>query len=278
VRLLATVALAAVGLGATGVAAALSVSIGAAWLTGHRCTRASVTSHQPSPDERAAIRRLVGPTSLLLAGQIVINNADVLIVKAFRPTEAAAYAAVALIGRAVFFCSWSVVTTIFPVAARTGEESASDRRVTLVGAAIVAAAGLGMSAGAALFGEQVLDTVVGQGYGHAAPLLWRYALATTAFTVTNLLATVDLARGILRGPVLVVVGAIAQTAAVLFSTSSLDRVVDAQLTVMALLALAMIADQVRRAGQTAIRYPTPRTVRTRLVSPLRSIFLRRLAT
>jgi O-antigen/teichoic acid export membrane protein len=236
VRLVATVALAAVGFGATGVAAALSLSFVASWVVGRRLTGRRCSSTVPELTERADMIRDATPDVLLLTGQILINNGDVLIVKALNPTGAASYAAVALIGRAVFFCSWSVVTTIFPVVASHDGADPVDRRLIGTAITILTGMGLAMTVGAALVGDRLLETVIGPRYADAAPLLWRYALAATAFTVTNLLASVDLARGIRRGPVLVVGGALVQTAVLLNATSSLGRVVDSQVIVMVTLA------------------------------------------
>ncbi|MGL1553629.1 hypothetical protein ACSTHM_23635, partial [Vibrio parahaemolyticus] len=55
------------------------------------------------------VRAYVGMVSILLVGQIIANNSDILVSKAvFAPADAGVYAAVALVGRAVFFLAWSV--------------------------------------------------------------------------------------------------------------------------------------------------------------------------
>ncbi|MGA7592875.1 MAG: oligosaccharide flippase family protein, partial [Candidatus Sulfotelmatobacter sp.] len=58
---------------------------------------------------------------VFFAGQTVINNFDIVLVKHFfPPVEAGLYAAVALVGRLVNMCAWSVVNTMFPVSAGAG--------------------------------------------------------------------------------------------------------------------------------------------------------------
>src|ERR1700733_5306480 len=60
---------------------------------------------------------------VFFAGQTVINNFDIVLVKHFfPPVEAGLYAAVALVGRLVNMCAWSVVNTMFPVSAGAGRE------------------------------------------------------------------------------------------------------------------------------------------------------------
>src|SRR4030088_2226560 len=60
---------------------------------------------------------------IFFSGQTVINNFDIVLVKHFfPPAEAGFYAAVALVGRLVNMCAWSVVNTMFPVSASAGRE------------------------------------------------------------------------------------------------------------------------------------------------------------
>lgn len=55
---------------------------------------------------------------VFFVGQVVINNSDIVLVKHFfLPAEAGLYAAVALVGRVVNVCAWSVASSMFPVAA-----------------------------------------------------------------------------------------------------------------------------------------------------------------
>jgi len=58
--------------------------------------------------------------AVFFAGQVVINNCDIVVVKHFFPSELAGiYAAVAMVGRVVFAFSWAVVSSMFPIVAET---------------------------------------------------------------------------------------------------------------------------------------------------------------
>ena len=83
------------------------------------CDRNSRPRFQPSshlPDAfREALQAIV-----FFAGQVLINNCDIVLVKHFFPSTAAGlYAAVALVGRVMFAFSSAVVNTMFPLMAGT---------------------------------------------------------------------------------------------------------------------------------------------------------------
>jgi O-antigen/teichoic acid export membrane protein len=112
----------ALGWGVSGVIAAVAVSIVVAYAFSrpHRDFRINPQDHLPLT---AALGEGI-QASLFFAGQVIINNLDIILVKHFfPPTEAGVYAAIALVGRVVYMLSWSVVSSMFPFSAgvRTGE-------------------------------------------------------------------------------------------------------------------------------------------------------------
>ncbi len=59
-------------------------------------------------------------------GQVIISNIDILMVKHFfSPADAGLYAAIALVGRLLYFGAWSVVSAMFPVSAEREGQKAS---------------------------------------------------------------------------------------------------------------------------------------------------------
>jgi O-antigen/teichoic acid export membrane protein len=67
---------------------------------------------------------------LFFAGQVMINNLDIALVKHFfTATDAGVYAAVALVGRVVYMLSWSVVSAMFPFSAGISSEERDGRAV-----------------------------------------------------------------------------------------------------------------------------------------------------
>src|SRR5579862_7426941 len=75
---------------------------------------------------------------VFFSGQTVINNFDIVLVKHFfPPAEAGFYAAVALVGRLVNMCAWSVVNTMFPVSARSSNDDHESSPVLLTSLLLV---------------------------------------------------------------------------------------------------------------------------------------------
>lgn len=240
VRCAVGLVLVAAGFGVTGATIGLTASFVAVWLHVRLIERPG-----PSVALDAAVARDVKayafPVAVLLAGQIVVNNGDVLIAKRFLdPDTAGVYAAIALVGRAVFFLSWSVATTLFPAAARRSEKGESADGLLYSGMAVVAAMGACFVVGARLLGNPVLGRVLGPEYGDVAGPLSRYALATSLFAIANLVVSHRLSMGQLRPALVLLAGGAVQTALLFAARSSIESLVDAQILAMALLLIAVL--------------------------------------
>ncbi len=132
-RLGVAIALVLAGLGVSGATAGITASFVASWWLARRRVLAlsarsgTEVEHDTAVSRSVTARRATQATMLLLVGQIMINNGDVVLAKTLFDADAAGvYSVVALIGRAIFFLSWSVVTAAFPMAAKA---DAVERRV-----------------------------------------------------------------------------------------------------------------------------------------------------
>ncbi len=239
-RLGVAAGLVAAGFGVTGATAGLTASFLVTW--------AVVRYLQPldAADrlEAAAVsdlRRFVAPTAVFLVGQILINNGDVLVVKAAFPRDAAGvYSAVALMGRAVFFLSWSAVATLFPAVARREATGSNTDELLVGGLVVVGVACAGMVAASALFGNLFFRSILGPEYEAAASMLVSYATATSLFAVANLVVTHQLSLGRTIQSRLLVIGAVGQTVLVVLARSSLPAVVNVQVLAMTALAAVVL--------------------------------------
>lgn len=237
VRLTVSVVLVMAGFGVSGATFGLSASFVATWLAVRWAEGSRAPGTSPASELRSVIT-YTGPVAVLLLGQIIINNGDVLIVKRFfEPELAGAYAGVALIGRAVFFLSWSVVTTIFPASTQREEAGSNSAGLVAVGLGAVSAIGLVSIVAAIVAGESALGQVFGEEFVVVARYLSWYAFATSLFAIANLMASFDLSVGRTTGPRLLVVGAVVQTALLLIMSDELAGIVTAQVTSMAGLAV-----------------------------------------
>lgn len=239
-RLGVAAGLVAAGYGVSGATAGLSASFIVTWAV----VRVLQPSAPGGPLGAAAVhdlRRYMAPTAIFLVGQILINNGDVLVVKMAFPGEAAGvYSAVALMGRAVFFLSWSAVATLFPAVAHREATGSSTDSLLVGGLAVVGTACGVMVAGAALFGGVFFRSILGPEYAAAESMLVSYAIAASLFAVANLVVTHQLSLGRIMQSRLLVVGAVAQTTMVIAVRASMAAVVDAQVLAMSALAAVLL--------------------------------------
>lgn len=247
VRLTASLALVAGGWGVAGATGGLLLSIIAAWLGAGAVLPRRAAQTLLDAAERRAIVVYTGPVALALAGQIIVNNSDVLLVKHFFPAEAAGqYAALALIGRVVFFATWSVVAALFPIVAQRHSRGEPHLGLLVRGLALVAAVSALIVGGAALAPDLAVRLLFGPAYLPVAPLLWLYALATALYALANVLISYGLALGRGSGGILVLAAGLAQVVAISCFHNDLRQVVLAQVVVMTALLVALLGDYVRR--------------------------------
>ena len=241
VRVVLGIGLVAAGFGVIGATAALTASFIATWLAVKMALDWSGDNKVRAPISRGVLA-YAGPVGVLLLGQIIINNGDVLVSKqGLEPTEAGIYAAVALVGRAVFFLSWSVATTIFPAAAQREEAGEESNGLLYAGLAAVAVLGVCAVIGARLLGGTVLGRVFGEEYAGVSNQLALYALATAVFAMANLIVSHYLALGHLREALIMLVGGGVQTTLLLLADRTIDDLIQAQVIAMFILFAAIFA-------------------------------------
>jgi O-antigen/teichoic acid export membrane protein len=186
VRLGGSLVLITLGLGVQGVIAANAAAIAVAYLAAAPKLAAAVPHELHIPDAfREALQAIV-----FFAGQALINNCDIVLVKHFFPsTEAGLYAAVALVGRVIFAFSSSVVNTMFPLVAGTRVEERKGHRVLLTSLLLVLGIGSSLALGlrlapagiwTAFFGPQF--AILGK-YG-LPYLLALYAATTVVYSLS----------------------------------------------------------------------------------------------
>ena len=215
-RLGVAIALVLCGLGVSGATAGITASFIASWWLARRrelvlSTRSgNEVAHATAVSRSITARRATQATMLLLVGQIMINNGDVVLAKTLFDAETAGvYSVVALIGRAIFFLSWSVVTAAFPMAAAA--EAAERRSLRRRAVRTVAAMSTLMTLAVALLAPRLSPIVFGDAYSTAAGLFLPYAVATSLFAVANVMASLSTAQGDRQTAAVIVGGAVGQT-------------------------------------------------------------------
>src|ERR1700731_4439125 len=161
----------------------------------------------PSPGLRSLSRRGVSisfreglQAIVFFSGQTVINNIDIVLVKHFfPPAEAGFYAAVALVGRLVNMCAWSVVNTMFPVSAGAGSEEQDGRPVLITSLLLVfgilSVLVFGLWLVPSFLWKTLFGAQFGLGtYGALAPLLILYAITTGIYSLSSVIITYEMSR------------------------------------------------------------------------------------
>ena len=118
--------------------------------------------------------------------QIIINNSDVILAKHFfENKEAGLYASLALIGRVVYFATWTIVTLLFPMVIEKEKKGEPHVYLFWSSVAVVFLFGAFITLGCLFFDTFIVSILFGEAYLSTAPLLWKYAVATTLFSCAN---------------------------------------------------------------------------------------------
>ncbi len=254
VRVALSTVLVVAGFGAVGAVAGLTGSLLATWLLVRRhCALRPPAVGTPV----RGVGRYAGAVLVLLAAQALLTNADTFVAKAFLPgPDAARYAAVALVGRGVFFCAAAVATVVFPAVARRHAEGIDSER--LLRGALVAVLALGTAGSAAVYavGDAVIGGLLGSAYAGLGTPLALAAGAATCFALANLIATHHLSVGRVRESVLMLAGAVAQLTVLLAYHPSVQQIACCQLVGGVVLLTVLLASH-RHASVRAGRSRRP---------------------
>ncbi|MHA7056310.1 MATE family efflux transporter [Aquimarina sp. M1] len=174
--------------------------------------------------------------------QIIINNSDILMVKHyFTEYDAGLYASLALIGRVVYFVTWMFVMLLLPAVIEKKKlgEATAPILVKYVGYVVILASVVVL--GCYLFPELAIHILFGDAYLSMAPLLWKYAIATALFAVSNIFAYYFLSLDQYLPVVISGLLGISQIVLIIFFHDSLLEVVKVQIVAMAILLMVQLA-------------------------------------
>jgi O-antigen/teichoic acid export membrane protein len=211
VKLITAVVLVKLGYGVMGAVIAIAASVVVAYsypwvgggldVEGEPGTPASITEGMQS--------------IVFFVGQVIINNIDILMVKHFfASSDAGLYAAVALVGRVLYFASWSVVSAMFPISASAKPQD-QNSSVLIIPLLIVVGIAFFFTVFLGLFPDFVLRMLFGQGFHGKGieAMLSLYASTTGAYALAVVLTAYEISRRIanvawlqLAFSVLVVIG------------------------------------------------------------------------
>jgi len=193
-RLIGSVALYLAGYGVEGVIAANTAAVAIAYLT----VPPKLAGRVPNPLHISFAIRETGYAMIFFAGQVLINNCDIVLVKHFfLAREAGLYAAVAMVGRVIFAFSSSVVNSMFPLVAGTKEEERKDLKVIATSLLLVVGTGTALAIGLAVAPAWLWTRFFGPGFDIAGRynlpyLLALYAVTTIIYSLSVVIITFEM--------------------------------------------------------------------------------------
>ncbi|MGA9390833.1 MAG: oligosaccharide flippase family protein [Candidatus Sulfotelmatobacter sp.] len=182
---------------------------------------------------------------VFFSGQTVINNFDIVLVKHFfPPVEAGFYAAVALVGRLVNMCAWSVVNTMFPVSAGAGSDEHEASHVLFASLSMVFLILSVLIFGLWMVPSFLWKTLFGAQFamgnaGMLAPLLILYAITAGVYSLSSVIITYEMSRKIANTSWLQLAFSGAMALGIYVLHQTLRQVILVQLVLMIILLLVL---------------------------------------
>jgi O-antigen/teichoic acid export membrane protein len=242
IRLAGALLLIKLGMGLTGAVEATVVAVVVAWLL----ARPKLDSETVNDAIRAPFREAL-QAIVFFAGQVIINNFDIVLVKHFFPSEEAGlYAAIALVGRLVNVCSWSVVNSMFPVSATVRPAEKRDSSLLMISLLLVLAI-LALLIGGLLLVPSFLwrllygapfDLAI---YGRVSTLVMLYAVTSGVYALSSVIIAYEMSRKIANTGWAQLAFSGALIAGIYVFHANLLQVIVVQLILMIILLLAVLA-------------------------------------
>jgi O-antigen/teichoic acid export membrane protein len=191
-RLLTGVVLVMLGYGTLGAVGAISAAVLAAYFLIPVDPELRVKTEAGEPASFGeGIQAIV-----FFVGQVIISNVDILLVKHFFSSDVAGlYAAVALVGRLLYFASWSVVSAMFPVTAAAKPQQ-EDPKVILMPLLAVLGLAVVFILSTSLFPHLIIHGIFGVEFHQGEPLLALYATATGIYSLSVVIMAYEMSRRI----------------------------------------------------------------------------------
>jgi O-antigen/teichoic acid export membrane protein len=204
-----------------------------------------VKSKPTNLTKREAITFAV-PTLLTLLGVTSIYSTDIILVRHYFPAgDAGLYAALAILGKTIFYASSSVALVLFPVLSEQVAKGKASKKI--IGSAIgaVAFVSFGLAFVYFLFPNFIVSMLFGNAYSQAGSLLGLFALFIAFYSVGYIISTICLAIGKTGIWIVPTVCAITQIAAIVLFHGSIGTVIMVNIAVSVLLAVGTLGYYLR---------------------------------
>ncbi|SOU87213.1 sugar isomerase [Tenacibaculum dicentrarchi] len=192
--------------------------------------------------ESKMVRNFFIITAFYELTQIIINNSDILLVKHyFESYDAGLYASLALIGRVVYFIAWMFVMLLLPTVVQLKKEGKSTAPILLKYVCYIFIIATTIVTSCYFFPEQIIAILFGDEYMAITPLLWKYAIATGIFAISNIFAYYYLSLDKYTPVVISGLFGMLQIGLIILFHKNLEQVVHVQILAMVLLLLMQLS-------------------------------------
>jgi len=169
-------------------------------------------------------------------GITAIFSQDVLLVKHFFSAyEAGIYSALSVLGKIIFFASYSIGIVFYPVVSERTEQGVKSGRVVALGLSAVTLISFGITALFFIFPSFVVQALYGRSYVDAAVLLGQFGVFMSFFSLSYLLTNMCLGENKMRVWIFSLLAAVLQASAIIAYHQNLGQVVLTNTVVAALL-------------------------------------------
>ncbi|WP_423998536.1 sugar isomerase [Maribacter sp. IgM3_T14_3] len=183
----------------------------------------------------------IGLTAGYELTQIIINNSDILLVKHyFDDKQAGLYSSLALIGRVVYFVAWMFVMLLMPTVIQKQKDGEPTAPVLFKYVFFIGGLSTFIVFVCFLFPNLIITLMFGDAYLSIAHLLWKYALATSLFAVSNIFAYYFLSLNQYSPVILSGLLGFSQVALIMLYHDNLETVVHMQIIAMVILLVAQL--------------------------------------
>jgi O-antigen/teichoic acid export membrane protein len=142
-----------------------------------------LTGKLPNPLRSSDALREMVQAIVFFAGQVFINNSDIVVVQHyFSAREAGLFAAVAMVGRVIYAFSSSIVNSMFPLSAGSRKEERKDLKVIATSFVLILGSGSILALALAVAPQSIWTRFFGSGFEIAGQYNLPYLLALYAFT------------------------------------------------------------------------------------------------
>lgn len=192
-------------------------------------------------EQKRQIKRFFLLTACYECTQIICNNSDILLVKHyFEGNAAGLYAALALIGRVVYFVTWMFVMLLLPKVITLRKQGGNTASVVLKYAGYISGIAFTIVLLSFLFPERAILLLFGEAYLEGASLLGWYALSTSLFALSNLFVYYFLSLDKYVPILISAVMGVTQIVLVIQFHNSLYQVIIMQIIAMGILLMAQL--------------------------------------